>query len=788
MKDVLRILMVEDILSDADLIKYELKKGGIQFIDSCVDTKENFINALQNFKPDIILSDYSLPNFNGMQALLIKEELAPSISFILITGTLNEETAVEIIKAGADDYIIKEHLARLCSAIRTSIEKKELVRSKIKAEKDLIESEERLRIAMEVTGTGVWDWDLENDKWFASSMYYTMLGYEPVEAEADRSFWLNLAHPDDIELIKQKIKSVLEGETSEYKYEARIKHADGTYRWQRVEGFVVRRNNEGKATRMLGTRADITYRKQVEEKLLQEQYLTRSLLDNTPDRIYFKDAENRFIMMNKSLAGRMNLANPAEAVGKTDFDFFTEEHAKQAYEDEQKIIRTGLPLINIEEKETWNDGSITWASTSKFPLYDKNAKIVGTMGISRDVSERKQYEDSLRESNEFNSSLIKTIPFGIDIVDENGKILFMSEQFRLMFEGEVIGKYCWLLYRDNKTQCEDCPLKFEIKEGESSVTETENVLNGRIFQISHTGMIYKGKKAILEIFQDITNRRKSDEKIHMLANALKSISECVTITDVNDVIFYVNESFLNTYGYSEKEVIGKHIDLLRPQNIPAASVKEILPQTIAGGWRGELINKTKDGTLFPVLLSTSVVKDENEKPIALIGVAIDITELKKATEELILAKERAEQSDKLKSEFLAQISHEIRSPLNVTLNFANIIREELGTNITPALMNYFDGIESTGHRLIRTVDLIINMSKIQIGDYKPIWANFDLVRDIIEQLEIEYSASAKMKNLLFTISNKVGKANLYADKFSPDLSLEQLFLMTAIRKYSNNLL
>ena len=102
-------------------------------------TKEDYIRSIQGFKPDIILSDYSLPTFNGMQALLIRNELAPSIPFILVTGSMNEETAVEVMKAGADDYVIKEHITRLGTAIKTTLEKQEIVRSKK-------EDEEKIKI------------------------------------------------------------------------------------------------------------------------------------------------------------------------------------------------------------------------------------------------------------------------------------------------------------------------------------------------------------------------------------------------------------------------------------------------------------------------------------------------------------------------------------------------------------------------------------------------------------------------------------------------------------------
>src|SRR5262249_31449439 len=117
-------------------------------------------------------------------------------------------------------------------------------------------------------------------------------------------------------------------------------------------------------------------------------------------RIYFKDSHSRFIRVNKTLAEKFGSSDPACALGKTDFDFFTEEHARQAYEDEQEIMRTGRPVVAKEEKETWPDGRMTWVSTTKVPLRDPDGRIIGTFGISRDISERRQAEEALRASEE----------------------------------------------------------------------------------------------------------------------------------------------------------------------------------------------------------------------------------------------------------------------------------------------------------------------------------------------------------------------------------------------------
>jgi PAS domain S-box-containing protein len=151
----------------------------------------------------------------------------------------------------------------------------------------------------------------------------------------------------------------------------------------------------GDKTVITGIARDLGERKRALEALDQERYLLHTLMDHLPDSIYFKDPQSRFLRINKALALRFGLTDPAEAVGKTDFDFFTGEHARQSFADEQELIRTGLPVIGLEEKETWPDGHETWVSTTKMPLRDKEGRICGSFGISRDITDRKLAEAEL---------------------------------------------------------------------------------------------------------------------------------------------------------------------------------------------------------------------------------------------------------------------------------------------------------------------------------------------------------------------------------------------------------
>ncbi|MCI0462759.1 MAG: PAS domain-containing protein [Gemmataceae bacterium] len=162
---------------------------------------------------------------------------------------------------------------------------------------------------------------------------------------------------------------------------------------------------------------DLTPREWAKTALGEGCDLLDILMDNLPDSIYFKDTASRFIRINRASADRFGLNDPAEAIGKTDVDFFTEEHAQQAYADEQELMRTGQPVVDLEEKETWPDGRVTWVCTTKMPLRDPQGRIVGTFGISRDITDRKQTEAERHTLTRFLDSIIDNLPIMLFIKD-----------------------------------------------------------------------------------------------------------------------------------------------------------------------------------------------------------------------------------------------------------------------------------------------------------------------------------------------------------------------------------
>jgi len=167
---------------------------------------------------------------------------------------------------------------------------------------------------------------------------------------------------------------------------------------------------------------------EIQQKFDQERYLLNALLNSTNDRIYFKDLESKFVRVSQSMIDLFDKESEKEVLGKSDFDFGFEEHAKVAYEDEQRIIKTGRPLEDVVEKEQWDDGRVTWVSTTKNPLKDLEGKTVGTFGISRDVTKSKLTELEMEKRKEWLESFFTYETIAFVVLDQNGNVAYATTQ------------------------------------------------------------------------------------------------------------------------------------------------------------------------------------------------------------------------------------------------------------------------------------------------------------------------------------------------------------------------
>ena len=169
-----------------------------------------------------------------------------------------------------------------------------------------------------------------------------------------------------------------------------------------------------------------------EHSAITDVDLLQDLLDYTPNHVYFKDIHSHFIRISKSQAGTFGLSDPSEAIGKSDFDFFTKEHAEQAYRDEQEIMQTGETLTK-EEKETWPDRPDNWVETTKMPLRDKKGKVIGTFGISKNITVQKHMEKELGEEQNLVHALMDNLPDAIYFKDAESRFIRINQALARWF-------------------------------------------------------------------------------------------------------------------------------------------------------------------------------------------------------------------------------------------------------------------------------------------------------------------------------------------------------------------
>jgi PAS domain S-box-containing protein len=182
---------------------------------------------------------------------------------------------------------------------------------------------------------------------------------------------------------------------------------------------------------------------QLYKALTWEQYLMQSLMDNVPDYVYFKDEESRFIRSSMSHIRLLGVSDPAQLAGRSDFDFFAEEHARKAHEDEQRIIRTGQPMVNVEEKGTFPDGREEWYLTTKVPLQDEDGNIVGTFGITKDITERKRTEEKEARRQRWLEKVLELGEAVAQVADLQTCLLTIHESVRLGLGFDRVGLFLY---------------------------------------------------------------------------------------------------------------------------------------------------------------------------------------------------------------------------------------------------------------------------------------------------------------------------------------------------------
>jgi PAS domain S-box-containing protein len=267
-KDSLRILHLEDSEADAVLVSHELEQAGLHVSTQRVVTREEFTREIEEHPPDVILSDHGLPNFDGFSALRLAKERCPEVPFIFVAESLYGESALETLKNGASDYILKSQVPqKLVPALQKALEDAQKAADQIRQHDDeaLRQSEERFNLVVKATMDAVYDWDIVKNLLYWNDGFHRSFGFRPEEIQPNIEGWEERIHPEDRPKVLARLKAAMNGRDQMWMDEYRFRRADGSSADVLDRGYFIR-NPEGKPQRMVGAMIDISERKRTERQ------------------------------------------------------------------------------------------------------------------------------------------------------------------------------------------------------------------------------------------------------------------------------------------------------------------------------------------------------------------------------------------------------------------------------------------------------------------------------------------------------------------------------------------
>ncbi len=544
---------------------------------------------------------------------------------------------------------------------------------------------------------------------------------------------------------------LVENKLEKIEKEERYVNADGDIRWLYTIKLPLK-DGKGKVKNVIGISTDINEQKLAEEALKEREQNYRSLIESSPDPIYVFQ-ENKLVLVNQAWQELFGYtAKEVASSGFSEMKFVAPESKKIILKRLKKRLNNIPVGSRYEMRGLTKEGNLIDLEVSVSEIYWNGKKAV--QGIYRDITERKKIEEALRRE----AFIFDNLYDAVIITDMEGKIINWNSAAANMYgykKEEVLNSSSEILNKKSLhiTLTEQIirtvinegkwtgEINFVRKDGSEGISET----------VVFPFLDPQGEKiALVGVNKDITKRKITEDALRESEYKFRQIAEfsLVGIYLIQDGLFrYVNPKLAEIFGYKREEVIDK----LGPQDVTPPDSFKAVNNNILKRLKGEIESVhyefqglTKDKRIIDVEVYGAISRYKG-KP-AVIGTLLDITKRKRIESELIKAKEKAEESDKLKSEFLAQMSHEVRSPINVILSYNSFLRDELAGKLDPNFQGSFDSIDSAGKRLLRTIDLILNMSALQNGTIDFSFEPVDLGK-IMRGLMREFDFAAKSKNL-----------------------------------------
>ncbi|MFX0201056.1 MAG: PAS domain S-box protein, partial [Candidatus Hodarchaeota archaeon] len=543
-------------------------------------------------------------------------------------------------------------------------------------------SQERYKLSTEAAKVGVWDWDLESNKFYIDPNIKEILGYKDKEIPNDIDIWTTYVHPGDLKPVMASAQACIDGKKPEYIIEHRMMHKDGSVRWILSNGKVLRDKN-GKAVRMIGTDTDITERKLAEEAFIESEQRFRMMAEASPDYIFQTDKNGKTVYCSPAIK-RILGYTPEERQGKKFSTIISPSELSRAKTLFKKVFK-GVIIQNLEINLLHKSGRNVPIEVSVVPILE-NGKVNRIFGIARDITERKKAEDSLRESEEKFRILAENSPNMI-FINKKGKVVYANKRCE-----EVMGYRREEFYSPdfdylNIVASEYVDLvkgKFrKHMEGEDVSPYEYAILSKkgkRIEALISTKLItYEGDNAILGIITDITERKKVEDELRESEHRYYSLFEDSPISlweeNFSQVKKYIDKlkkrgiKDFETYLVKHPDAVEKCAEMVKvldvnktTLNLFKAKNKKELKQKLSktfikesyNAFREELVSIARGKTLFETEAITRTLKGEKNNILIRWTVApgceqtfskvlvsiVDITEHKKADEALRESEEK----------------------------------------------------------------------------------------------------------------------------------------------------
>lgn len=526
------------------------------------------------------------------------------------------------------------------------------------------------------------------------------------------------------------------------------------------------------------------YKHEVDQKLKENERWLFTTLKSIGEGIIATDSAGKIKFMNPA-AEALTGWDQNEAAGKnlTDvFDISDEDSGERVETPVQKVLREGK-TVRLTNHTVLKDkfGRMKYISDTAAPIYGENTEITGVVLTFRNVTTKKLSDIALKLSEEKFRSVFEKSAVGMIICSLSGEIIDANKAF-----------YDFIKYSKSESQKINFFSLISVEHYENITDsfdkmnlEEQNTIEKEIRFFTKEGKVAWGyatavcvsdskQNYMIIVVQDITQRKKAQQALHEqernYRRLIESSIEAIYVMQ-DKKLKLINKAWEDLLGYTRDEVLCDDFDLAKliaPESLDYF-MKRINRQYQDNPGRFEIRAITKEGNKIDLEVSESQTTWEGKT--AYQGIFHDITKRKQEEEKLRYATELAEKSNRLKSEFLAQMSHEIRTPLNNILTFTSLLKDELQDKLPAGMESTFSIIDKSAQRLIRTIDSILNISRMQTGNYDIKIEALDLHKDILEDLVLEFYLRAKEKNIELIYENNSDHCSINGDRYS----LTQLF-------------